>query len=55
MVFAVVTAVFGMNFETSIFDEPSLFDWVLIITGVLCLVIYILMLIYIKRKKILTL
>lgn len=55
MVFAVVTAVFGMNFETSIFDEPSLFDWVLIITGVLCLVLYVLMLIYIKHKKILTL
>ncbi|CAK9186207.1 unnamed protein product [Ilex paraguariensis] len=34
-IFAVVTAVFGMNFEDTIFNEPSTFQWILIVTGAL--------------------
>uniref|UniRef100_A0A7N2LC43 Magnesium transporter n=1 Tax=Quercus lobata TaxID=97700 RepID=A0A7N2LC43_QUELO len=32
-IYASVTAAFGMNFADSIFDRPSAFNWVLVITG----------------------
>ncbi|KAM7251768.1 hypothetical protein ACFE04_023651 [Oxalis oulophora] len=35
-VFASMTAVFGTNFEASVFDHASTFDWVLIATGFVC-------------------
>ncbi|GER43807.1 magnesium transporter [Striga asiatica] len=54
-VFAVVTAVFGMNFEDTIFDKPSTFNWVLIITGVFCGILYSVFLIYFKHKKVIPL
>ncbi|KAG6429789.1 hypothetical protein SASPL_107842 [Salvia splendens] len=50
--FAVVTAVFGMNFKDTVFDEPSTFNWVLIISGVCCVVVYGLFLIYFRHKKV---
>lgn len=53
--FAVVTAVFGMNFNAAIFDEPKAFHWVLFITGVVCGILYLCFLIYIKHKKIFSL
>ncbi|CAN4124596.1 unnamed protein product [Withania somnifera] len=40
-IFAMVTAVFGMNLKTTVFDDPDGFNWTLIITGIFCLVLYI--------------
>ncbi|CAH9115850.1 unnamed protein product [Cuscuta epithymum] len=54
-IFAMVTAVFGMNFEDSIFNEPSTFNWVLIVTGAFCGALYSLFLIYFRQKKVLPL
>ncbi|KAA8532897.1 hypothetical protein F0562_032986 [Nyssa sinensis] len=51
-IFAVVTGIFGMNFEATIFDYPSAFNWVLIITGVFCGIVYISFLIYFRHKKV---
>ncbi|KAH6798702.1 magnesium transporter 3 [Perilla frutescens var. frutescens] len=51
-IFAVVTAIFGMNFDDSVFNEPSTFNWVLIISGVFCAVVYASFLIYFRHKKI---
>ncbi|KAG8366446.1 hypothetical protein BUALT_Bualt17G0080600 [Buddleja alternifolia] len=51
-IFAVVTAVFGMNFEDTVFDKPSTFNWVLIITGVFCGMLYLAFLIYFRHKKV---
>ncbi|XP_027100139.1 magnesium transporter MRS2-5-like [Coffea arabica] len=53
-VFAVVTAVFGMNFEATIFDVPSAFNWVLILSGILCGSLYFSFLLYVRHKKILS-
>ncbi|RYR09364.1 hypothetical protein Ahy_B05g077662 isoform D [Arachis hypogaea] len=52
-VFAAVTAVFGMNFETTVFDYPSGFHWVLIVTGITCASLYFSFLFYFKYKKVL--
>ncbi|KAL5826256.1 hypothetical protein ACOSQ4_018053 [Xanthoceras sorbifolium] len=51
-IFAVVTGVFGMNFEATIFDYPSAFSWVLVITGVACGFLYVSFLFYFKHKKV---
>lgn len=51
-IFAAVTGIFGMNFETSVFDYASAFNWVLIICGVFCVMLYISLLFYFKHKKI---
>ncbi|KAF4396332.1 hypothetical protein G4B88_019132 [Cannabis sativa] len=52
-IFAAVTAVFGMNFEeATIFNYPSAFNWVLIITGFLCGFLYLSFLIYFRHKKV---
>ncbi|XP_075096675.1 magnesium transporter MRS2-5-like [Nicotiana tabacum] len=50
-IFAMVTGVFGMNLKTTVFNDPDGFNWVLIITGLFCLVLYIAFLIYFKHKK----
>ncbi|KAK8659322.1 hypothetical protein V6N13_029528 [Hibiscus sabdariffa] len=50
--FATVTGVFGMNFAASIFDYPSAFTWVLVITGAGCGLLYCSFLLYFKHKKI---
>lgn len=54
-IFAVVTGVFGMNFEAAIFNYPDAFNWVLLLTGVFCLMLYICFLIYFRHKKLLPL
>lgn len=54
-IFAMVTAVFGMNFEDSIFNDPSTFNWVLIVTGAFCGALYSLFLFYFRQKKVLPL
>ncbi|XP_024964952.1 magnesium transporter MRS2-5 isoform X2 [Cynara cardunculus var. scolymus] len=51
-VFAVVTAVFGMNFEDNVFNEPNRFQWVVSVSVTLCGVLYICFLLYFKHKKI---
>ncbi|KAL4639730.1 hypothetical protein ACB092_03G239000 [Castanea dentata] len=49
---ASVTAVFGMNFADSIFDYPSAFNWVLVITGGTCGLLYFSFLFYLRRRKV---
>ncbi|XP_021910266.1 magnesium transporter MRS2-5 isoform X1 [Carica papaya] len=51
-IFAVVTGVFGMNFTASIFDYPTAFNWVLVITGVICGFLYFTFLFYFRHKKV---
>ncbi|KAL8224441.1 hypothetical protein R6Q57_019916 [Mikania cordata] len=51
-VFAVVTAVFGMNFEDEVFNEPNRFNWVVSISAILCVILYICFLLYFKHKKV---
>lgn len=51
-IFAVVTGVFGMNFEDSVFDNPSTFNWVLIVTGFACGMLYCSFLFYFRYKKV---
>lgn len=50
--FAAVAGIFGMNFTASIFDYHSAFNWVLIITGIACGLLYFLFLLYFKHKKV---
>ncbi|KAG5240200.1 magnesium transporter CorA family protein [Salix suchowensis] len=54
-IFAVVTGIFGMNFVASIFDYPSAFNWVVIITGLACVFLYLCFLFYFRYKKVLPL
>ncbi|XP_072987503.1 magnesium transporter MRS2-5-like [Typha latifolia] len=54
-IFAVVTGVFGMNFEDSVFSHPSNFKTVLIISSFSCAVIYISFFLYAKYKRLLPL
>ncbi|KAH9607014.1 hypothetical protein KSS87_013789 [Heliosperma pusillum] len=51
-IFAVVAGIFGMNFQASVFDNPFTFNYVLLISGVSCGILYFCFLIYFKRKKI---
>ena len=51
-IFAAVTGVFGMNFTATIFDYPSAFNWVLVITGLICGFLYFTFLLYFKHKKV---
>ncbi|KAK4771823.1 hypothetical protein SAY86_013598 [Trapa natans] len=51
-IFAVVTGIFGMNFATSIFDYPSMFHWVLAVTGIFCIGLYLSFLYYFRHKKV---
>ncbi|XVE85741.1 hypothetical protein DITRI_Ditri17bG0115400 [Diplodiscus trichospermus] len=50
--FAAVAGVFGMNFAASIFDYPSAFNWVLVITGAGCGLLYFSFLLYFRYKKV---
>ncbi|XP_047308931.1 magnesium transporter MRS2-5 isoform X2 [Impatiens glandulifera] len=54
-IFAVVTGVFGMNFEAAIFNYPGAFNWVIFLTGVFCVMLYICFLIFFRHKKLLPL
>ncbi|PSR88388.1 Magnesium transporter MRS2-5 like [Actinidia chinensis var. chinensis] len=51
-IFAVVTGIFGMNFEAMVFDYPYAFNWVIIISGVFCGMLYVSFLIYFRHKKV---
>ncbi|KAK6931342.1 Mg2+ transporter protein, CorA-like/Zinc transport protein ZntB [Dillenia turbinata] len=50
-IFAVVAGIFGMNFSSSIFDYPSAFTWVLLITGVACGIMYVSFILYFRHKR----
>ncbi|GFZ10911.1 magnesium transporter 3 [Actinidia rufa] len=50
--FAVLTGIFGMNFEAMVFDYPYAFNWVIIISGVFCGMLYVSFLIYFRHKKV---
>ncbi|CAJ1931901.1 unnamed protein product [Sphenostylis stenocarpa] len=52
-VFAAVAGVFGMNFETTVFNYPSGFNMVLVITGIACIALYLALLYYFRYKKVL--
>ncbi|KAJ6844828.1 magnesium transporter MRS2-5 isoform X1 [Iris pallida] len=52
-IFAVVTGVFGMNFQASVFDRPFNFNLVLIVSSIGCVVVYSLFLLYVKHKRLL--
>ncbi|XP_010523489.1 PREDICTED: magnesium transporter MRS2-5 [Tarenaya hassleriana] len=51
-IFAAVTAVFGMNMEDSVFDNPSTFQWVLVVTGIGCGFLYFSFVLYFRYKKV---
>ncbi|XP_052198585.1 magnesium transporter MRS2-5 isoform X2 [Diospyros lotus] len=50
-IFAVVTGVFGMNFDADVFNYASAFYWVVIVSGVFCGMLYAFFLIYFRHKK----
>lgn len=52
-IFAAVAGVFGMNFETSVFDYSSGFNLVLVVTGIGCVALYFALLFYFRYKKVL--
>lgn len=51
-IFASITAVFGTNFDTPIFDDSSGFNWVLLITGICCGLLYFSFVVYFRGKKV---
>ncbi|GLJ15758.1 hypothetical protein SUGI_0259320 [Cryptomeria japonica] len=54
-IFGVVAGVFGMNIPIALFDEPSAFKWVIIITGASGLLIFVLFLWYFKHRRLMPL
>lgn len=52
-IFAVVTGVFGMNFQDSVFENASNFNLVVILSSISCAVIYCFFLLYVKHKRLL--
>jgi len=51
--FSAVAGVFGVNFETSVFDYSFGFNWVWVITGIGCVALYFALLFYFRYKKVL--
>ncbi|KAF6162480.1 hypothetical protein GIB67_026318 [Kingdonia uniflora] len=54
-IFGVVAGVFGMNFTIPLFDEPSAFKWVLVITGVSGFIIFCSFLWFFKYRRLMPL
>eukprot|EP00268_Persea_americana_P005753 TRINITY_DN1196_c0_g1_i7.p1 TRINITY_DN1196_c0_g1~~TRINITY_DN1196_c0_g1_i7.p1 ORF type:complete len:279 (+),score=44.83 TRINITY_DN1196_c0_g1_i7:483-1319(+) len=52
-IFAVVTGVFGMNFTPPFFNFPVNFNWVLLVTGICCALIYVFFMLYFKHRRLL--
>ncbi|KAL6903652.1 hypothetical protein ACP4OV_004465 [Aristida adscensionis] len=50
-IFGVVSGVFGMNFEVSLFSVPHAFEWTLAITGLCGVVIFCCFLWYFKKRR----
>ncbi|VVB04008.1 unnamed protein product [Arabis nemorensis] len=51
-IFAAVTAVFGMNLQDSVFKNPAMFQWVLLVAGIGCGFLYFGFVLYFKHKKV---
>ncbi|PWA84332.1 magnesium transporter 2 [Artemisia annua] len=51
-IFGVVAGIFGMNFPITLFDSPSAFEWVLLITGVTGLVLFCSFLWFYKSRRV---
>ncbi|KVH98079.1 Magnesium transporter MRS2/LPE10, partial [Cynara cardunculus var. scolymus] len=54
-IFGVVAGIFGMNFMIPLFDSPSAFTWVLVITGVTGAVIFSSFLWFFKHRRLMPL
>ncbi|XP_043707747.1 magnesium transporter MRS2-1-like [Telopea speciosissima] len=54
-IFGVVAGVFGMNFTIPLFDDPSAFKWVLVITGIVGVVIFFSFLFFFKYRRLMPL
>ncbi|XP_074575044.1 magnesium transporter MRS2-1-like [Curcuma longa] len=54
-IFGVVAGIFGMNFEITLFEVPSAFQWTLVITGVSGVIIFCLFLSYFKYRRLMPL
>ncbi|KAK1407113.1 hypothetical protein QVD17_38724 [Tagetes erecta] len=53
--FGVVAGIFGMNFGISLFDDPSAFKWVLVLTGVSGVILFCSFLLFFKHKRLMPL
>ncbi|KAJ4958800.1 hypothetical protein NE237_025911 [Protea cynaroides] len=54
-IFGVVAGVFGMNFPIPLFDVPSAFKWVLVITGIVGVIIFCSFLLFFKYRRLMPL
>ncbi|KAH0851601.1 hypothetical protein HID58_094627 [Brassica napus] len=54
-IFGVVAGIFGMNFEIDFFEKPGAFKWVLTITGVCGLLVFLAFLWFYKRRRLMPL
>ncbi|PIA45871.1 hypothetical protein AQUCO_01600251v1 [Aquilegia coerulea] len=54
-IFGVVAGIFGMNFEIPLFDVPSAFNWVLVITGVCGVIIFCAFLWFFRYRRLMPL
>ncbi|KAJ4908973.1 Magnesium transporter MRS2-10 [Raphanus sativus] len=54
-IFGVVAGVFGMNFEIDFFEQPGAFKWVLAITGVCGVLVFLAFLWFYKRRRLMPL
>nr|VDD64924.1 unnamed protein product [Brassica oleracea] len=54
-IFGVVAGIFGMNFEIDLFEEPGVFKWVLTITGVCGVLVFLAFLLFYKRRRLMPL
>ncbi|CAA7039383.1 unnamed protein product [Microthlaspi erraticum] len=54
-IFGVVAGIFGMNFEIDFFEVPGAFKWVLAITGVCGLLIFLAFVWFYKRRRLMPL
>ncbi|CAE5964738.1 unnamed protein product [Arabidopsis arenosa] len=54
-IFGVVAGIFGMNFEIDFFEQPGAFKWVLTITGVCGLVVFLAFVWFYKRRRLMPL
>ncbi|KAJ0231759.1 Magnesium transporter MRS2-10 [Hirschfeldia incana] len=54
-IFGVVAGIFGMNFEIDLFEEPGAFKWVLTITGVCGVLLFLAFLWFYKRRRLMPL
>ena len=54
-IFGVVAGIFGMNFEIDLFEQPGAFKWVLTITGVCGVLVFLGFLWFYKSRRLMPL